>query len=106
MASRTTTSPIHLKKTLGIATVWEKDVTVASVNDMRWLAMSGSELVFLSEKVNAIFVEALSCLEAPTTPTGCAAINITSGRNKEGRREMKLLLLLWGPAQADLTANK
>jgi hypothetical protein len=73
--------PIHLKKTLGSATVWEKDITVASVNAVRWLAMSGNELVFLSEKVNAVFAEALSCLETPAPPTGCAAINITAGTN-------------------------
>ncbi len=73
--------PIHLKKTLGTTTVWERDVPTANVSAVRWLALSGSELVFLSEKNNAVFVEALTCLEGttPPPPVGCDAIAITPG---------------------------
>lgn len=79
------TSPInnviHLKKTLGNAIQWEKDVTVSNASAVRRLAMSMGELVFLSEKIGGVFVETLSCLEATPPPTGCAAINITTGTN-------------------------
>ncbi|MCF8443009.1 MAG: DUF11 domain-containing protein, partial [Saprospiraceae bacterium] len=70
---------IHLEKMLGGSVAWTKDVTVASAGNVRRLGMSVSELVFLSEKNNAVFVEALNCLEGTLPPTGCAAINITSG---------------------------
>ena len=70
---------IHLEKLVNNAVVWTKDIGVASVGSIQWLAFSGNELVFLSEKVNAIFVEALNCLETPTPPTGCNAIAITPG---------------------------
>ncbi|HFA49449.1 MAG TPA: hypothetical protein ENJ95_10590 [Bacteroidetes bacterium] len=59
---------IHLEKTLSGTMVWEKDVAVASASSVRRLAMSAGELVFLSEKINAVFVESLSCLEDNTPP--------------------------------------
>lgn len=69
---------IHLEKLDNSNNVeWEKDVAPAGA--VRKLAFSGDELVFLSEKVNAVFVESLTCLENASTAGDCDAITITPG---------------------------
>ncbi len=59
------TNIVKLEKTLGSTVIWEKYVKLSNAASVRRLAVSGSEIVFLSEKNNAVFVEALSCLEVP-----------------------------------------
>lgn len=72
---------VYLVKKLGSTVVWEKYFKVSSAANIRRIALSGNELVFVSVVNNAVFVETLSCLEGALPPTGCAAINITTGTN-------------------------
>lgn len=58
------TNIVHLEKRQGGTLIWEKDVKVSSAASIRRLAWSGDEVVFISEKNNAVFVEALNCVDA------------------------------------------
>ncbi len=91
---------VYLVKKQGSTVVWEKYFKVSSAANIRRIALSGNELVFVSVVNNAVFVETLSCLEGPPPPTGCAAINITSATNSltiAGATAPHVLIKLFNP---------
>ncbi|MBK8565470.1 MAG: carbohydrate binding domain-containing protein [Saprospiraceae bacterium] len=61
------TDVVKVEKMQGSTVVWTKYVKLSNASSVRRIALSGNELVFLSEKNNAVFVEAMNCVE-PTNP--------------------------------------
>ncbi len=66
---------VRLEKKQGSTVIWEKYVKLSAPGTVRWLAMSGNEVVFLSEKNNAVFVEAMNCVDNPNPKPDLAIFN-------------------------------
>jgi hypothetical protein len=58
---------VYLVKKQGNTVIWEKYVEVSSAANIRRIALSGDELVFISQVNNAVFIETINCLE-PANP--------------------------------------
>lgn len=72
------TNVVRVGKMQGSTTVWTKYVKLSNAASVRRIALTGNELVFLSEKNNAVFVEAMNCVE-PTTPQADLSNFVASG---------------------------
>ncbi|MBI1224296.1 MAG: hypothetical protein GC192_03580 [Bacteroidetes bacterium] len=72
------TNVVKVVKTQGGTTIWTKYIKLSDASSVRRIALSGDELVFLSEKNNAIFVEAMNCVE-PADPQADLSIIVVSG---------------------------
>jgi hypothetical protein len=59
---------VKVEKKQGSTILWTKYVRILYAAGIRRLAMSGNEVVFLSEKNGAVFAATLTCLEEETDP--------------------------------------
>ncbi|MCC6724191.1 MAG: hypothetical protein IT258_06735 [Saprospiraceae bacterium] len=71
-----TTNVVKVEKMQASTVVWTKYVKLSNASSVRRIALTVNELVFLSEKNNAVFVEAMNCVE-PTNPQADVALTVT-----------------------------